>query len=947
MKLKSAHLWKPVLLIATVMTAACGGGGGGDGDGGNPVNPTTQTLSGIVAYPAIHGARVSVHDANGDLVDVATTSDENGGFTLTGLPAGDLADYQVTASGGIDTGTGENLSGIDLVLPVGMFATDTYDQLIISPLTTLVAAAMKAGASRDDAMADIAAELGLSAEDLALNPANSVAVMHNAMKVLLLRADGQAFGDIVAGLAGNDGIGENDLVAITDTAQRSRLIRHFALIDGAADVASATAAYQEALIRRTVRASLANDLAALETPDEAVINTNLHNLAVHLLANLPQGHSYLTADDVVATISSSGTLTAENLNAPAFDPSRFEVKIVDTEATFGNSLQLAFYAVENPLTGNQQLVVYDAANGTRTVVKTDIILGNRAFVFDGHTENGLEIYDSREYGILLDPNMAKETRTAPDGEGGKFEYVHYLDSALKHYDINTPANETLIFGSSAFPQALIDQGAAVLGGGYTLFNNISDAENSYVELKAFERLPDALLGESESTLLHGPVLVRMGDSAVTQGHMVGLIKGADGSTVGVLKFFEAIHKRDFYPEDATLRTRLQWCQPDLSRCDDITEAGGMGDGKFYLLGKNDNYLYLAKNGSRTLYAFDKNNRALQEVTGVAYPAVFDHKIHSDRSAAHGSGIALRSAFTNLAGAASTLSDGANAYVRINYDGDATDPVGQYRFFGDIHVYKHSQILKFTGTTGVKMFDNGDGIDHADESDAENVVGHVNLVAVANGRLFVEVGNYEAGNGGSCIPDDFGYYCSSVYYGYLNTGSTDRTELDVIMHPKHNLRYFVSRRIAPYALANRLYISTYVDNTKPYVFTLSEYDINNPGEPISVTTGRTYFTKTGQRANGIYEGTVLSWDEATGNLTNLSTGELMGAVQYGNSVIPGSPAINSVSGLTNGVPVAGIGNLFALKADPGGHRFYLVAGDVNETNGLEYVDQVPFSGWLYE
>jgi len=709
-----------------------------------------------------------------------------------------------------------------------------------------------------------------------------------------------------------------------------------------------------------VRVVLKDQMEAMTAPDNTTIDSNLNALGEHLLANMPNGHSQLSQDDVVATISSSGQLIAVdvpsdeddenpngNINNPAFDATRYTVKLVSLDASFSDTLKLAFYNVDNPLTGNDQLVVHDATTNTQKVVKTDIILGNKAFVFDGHTEGDKEVYDSRKYGILLDPSQSKETRTGPDGRGGTFEYVFYLDNAFKRYNIANPAEEALIYGSSMFPQSLSDQGMTAVAGDYTLFNNINDADNSYVELKVFESLPDTLKGELASSLLHAPIIVRLADSAMVQGHLISIVKGADGKTAGVLSFYEAVHKSGVYPEGDENRTRLQLCQPDLMVCNDVTAVGGLGDGKFFFQGENDTYVYMAKNGTDILYAYNKTDNSLSEVTGVSYPATFNHKIHTIASAAHGSGEALRSGFSNLSGSTKSLSDGENAYVRINYDGDAIDPVGSYRFLGDIHVYKHSQILKLTGTTGVKMFDNGDGIDHADDSDAENVVGHANLIAVANGRLYVEIGNYEAGNGGTCTPSSSGYGCSSVYYGYLNTGSMGTTELDTILKPKALLRYFVSRRISPYALGGKLYISTFVDSSQPYVFTLDEYDINNPSTPLNTITGRTYFIKSAQRDSGVFEGSVLSWDGSTGLLTNLSTGITMGTVNGAGSVIAGEPAINSVSGLTTGVPVAGIGNLFALKADPGGHRFYLIAGDVNTANGMEYVDQVPFSSWLYE
>ena len=962
----ASRLFRVSSVATVLLLTACGGGGSGstttstDTSSNTGSEATSQNVSGVVSDPEIQGASVILQDSSGVQIGQLVMTGDDGRFTITGAPTGDLSGYKVIATGGTDVGTGENLDGIALSLPLDLYAAGSYSSVTVSPVTSLVEAAMAAGNSLADAKTSIATQLSLAETDLSNNPSTAANVMQQSMKLMLMRSEAQAFSSIYAELNGDDGLGEGDLRGVTDENAKARLMSYFSSLETAATTDALKQAYQTAVINRTVRLSLKDQLNALMAPDNVTIDSNLQAFAQHLMANMPAGRNYLMPSDVVATLSSSGLMIAAdvpsddnddnpqgNINNSTFDATRYAVKSVNLEASFEDTLKLAFYSVDNPLTGNEQLVVHDAANNTQKVVKTDIILGNRAFVFDGHMEGDKEVYDSRKYGILLDPSQSKETRTAADGRGGNFEYAFYLDNAFKRYNIANPSEETLIYGSSMFPQPLKDQGMNVVAGDYTLFNNINDADNSYVELKVFESLPDTLRGESESSLLHGPILVRLGNSAMVQGHMISIVKGADGKTAGVLSFYEAVHKSGTYPTSDAERTRLQLCQADLSNCNDVTASGGMGDGKFFLQGENDTYVYMAKHGTDILYAYNKSDNSLSEVSGVKYPANFNHKIHTIASAAHGSGEALRSGFSNLSGSTKSLSDGNNAYVRINYDGDATDPVGTYRFLGDIHVYKHTQILKLTGTTGVKIFDNGDGIDHADESDTENVVGHANLVVVANGRLFVEIGNYEAGNGGSCTPSSSGYNCSSVYYGYLNTESTDKTELDIILKPKALLRYFVSRRIAPYAVGSKLYISTYVDSSQPYVFTLDEYDINNPGEPLSTTSGRTYFTKSAQRASGLFEGTVLSWDGATGLLTNLSTGQSMGMVNGSGSVIPGEPAINSVSGLTSGAPVAGIGDLFALKADPGGHRFYLVAGEVNHMNGMEYVDQVPSSSWLYE
>ncbi len=623
------------------------------------------------------------------------------------------------------------------------------------------------------------------------------------------------------------------------------------------------------------------------------------------------------------------------------------ITLIDTNITFSDTLNIAYYNLTNPKTGHDQLAVYDAKNNQHTVVKTDVILGKRNFVFGGSQEGDKTVYQSRKYGIFLDPAKENESRTASDGRGGQFEYSFYFDNAFKRYDIKNPATENVIFDANMLSPKLKEQGLAVMEGAFQLFNTVTDADNSYVEIKAFEKLPDVLRGESASDLLHAPILIRLSDSSHTNAHFVSTLKDTQGKVVKVLAFYDAVHKKGGYPEGDEIRQRLQICEPDLSTCAGVDRAGSDADGRFYYQTETDQYIYLTKDGSKQFYAFNKTNHTLTVVTGIEYPAVFNHKKHVVPSdLGHGNEVETLSNFSSLSGMNVSLSEGADAFLAINYDLDNKDPVGKYQFLGDIHLYKHGQVIKFNGLTGVKMFDNGDGIDQGDESDAEKAEGHINLIAYSTGRLLVEIGNYDAESAkGNCKPDENGYYCSSLKYGSLNLGTNNANQLDSILHEMPALKFFTARRIAPFAVNDKLYISLLEKQAAgrggSHEYTLHTHALTDLSE-TAVSTGRTYVTRSAKRKNGINEGEVLTWDGATNILTNLTRHTVLGNVNTSTS-----SAISSTFGRTAGIPLAGIGNLFALRADPGEHQWYLVAGETDKENGLETVDHVPFSAWLYE
>lgn len=634
-----------------------------------------------------------------------------------------------------------------------------------------------------------------------------------------------------------------------------------------------------------------------------------------------------------------------------FDEEKNEFKAtgitpINTDAVFIDSLRTAYYNLTNPETGNDQLVAYDSASGQHTVVKTNVILGGSNFIFGGEKVGDKVVYQSRDYGVFLDPALENEARTALNSRGQEFQYDFYFDNAFKRYDTANPSSEALIFDSSMLSQTLKDQGLKVMAGEYKLFNTLTDPDNSYVEIKAFESLADILRGESASSLLHAPILINFTNGGHTNAHFIATLKDSQGKVTQVLSFYDAVHTKDVYPSGDENRQRLQLCQPDLSTCQDVGSVGSNADGRFYYQAETASYIYLAKDGSNSFYAFDKANQTLTEVTGAKFPAVFNHKKHVvDTGLGHGAEVDILSDFSSLSGMRPSVSEGENAYLAINYDIDATDPIGKYAFLGDIHLFKHGQIIKFNGLNAVKMFDNGDGIDHGDDSDNEKAEGHINLIAVANNRLLLEIGNYDGVSaGGECQPDENGYYCSSLQYGFLNTDTQNATSLDGIIHSMPGLRFFTARRIAPFVSNDILYISLLAKEGgrgTSHQYTLHTHSLNDLAS-IGQSTGRTYVTLAAERMNGVNEGEVLIWDGETNILSNVTRNTTLGNVD--DSV---GTAIASTLGRTAGIPLAGIGNLFALRADPGDHEWFLLAGEADEKNSMKTVDLVPFSSWIYK
>ena len=566
------------------------------------------------------------------------------------------------------------------------------------------------------------------------------------------------------------------------------------------------------------------------------------------------------ANNHTASVSDSGMLTLTITDFTQSDSLKLSVS--DGEATSdiaitvkgheetsvsAKSFKHQFYSVTNPETSNSQIVHYDSETSQQEVIKSDVILGKKVFVMSGTKDNDKTIYSSREYGLFQDPGASFVTRTGDDGSGGTYEYKFYTDHILKAFSADDTATERLIFSGDSLPQDLKNSGINVIDSETVMHLNETDIDNSYAQIKAYSELADTIRNEVPEEMLHLPITVRLSDGAQTQGSTISLIKDTDGSTTNVLVNFIAPHKKGAYPSEAENKKRLQNCNTALTTCTDITN----GEGNYFHLTENDTHVYLTKEGSQTIYAFNKSDNSLTAVTGVEYPAKFDHHHHlislySDGG--HSTGIFLD--FFNLLNGKGKLSEGNDAYAAVNYDLDTTEKTddGPYDAYGSsyyAYVHKHAMVFKFSGTTGVKVYDNGDGIDHMDESN-ETDTGreyHLSLVAVKNGNLLVEAAKF---NGGSDCKTNSN--CITYKEGWLMTSGQTSTKTDFDNTVVGlDIPYLTANRVPPKIIGEHAYInepSGTLSSSSGRIYTtykmpITDVTIAKDDASVSATTGRMY------------------------------------------------------------------------------------------------------------
>ncbi|PIE43276.1 MAG: hypothetical protein CSA50_06235 [Gammaproteobacteria bacterium] len=653
----------------------------------------------------------------------------------------------------------------------------------------------------------------------------------------------------------------------------------------------------------------------------------------------------------VASIDADGTITYAAANYIGSD--RLVVAVSDGSNTVDAAVDITlqaepafdyqFYRVQNPdVPGTYQIVRYDPNDdneaSNQIVVKQGAILSNKVFVMSGAKTDDSVLYLKREYAVFQEQGAFEVRQTSDDPP---VEYTFYTDTVLKAFDARNANVERVIYRGSMLSDEMKAQGVSVLGNKYKLYTTESDIDDSYVQLKAFDALPDLLRSESEGEKTQLPVVVRISDSVAVVGRMITPIVNASGVVEKVL-----INELGAYTDDTvdSVAKTLKVCDPALAACTPIVGTNGA----YHLLAKNDATVYMAKEGDQTIYAYSVANDSVSAVTGVQYPAPYDGMHHQIAfNAGHG-GSGIFSNFYNMAGVVDTLSEGDQSYLLINYNLDTQDPVGEGRYsaYGsNPYVHKNAMILTLRGTQGKKVYDNGTGIDLMDESDSVEVSYNMSLAAVKNGYLLLEASKF---NGSES--KNFHYLV-----GWLDTNTeTTKTALDNAVVDK-DISYFTSIRVPPIAVGEYIYVNedSYLEGetggSANRIYNIYKMPIDNPmltkdSAAVQHVLGRMYFERSAYRTSGIYDGNVLLWNRHNnGTVLNATTGEIMGVATE-----------NVDAGITNVVAdrvgngtLAGIGGLFGLHMFTGhGATPFLASGEAAVAGSLKSVNQIE-GAWIID
>jgi len=204
-----------LILAGSLAVAGCGGGSGGNSASADSASGNV-TFGGIVTDPAIVGSSVRLVNSDGDVLSRLGQTGINGEFQLE-LDAEQAEDVAgILATGGKDSLTGLEFSGLVLTAPVD----GAGDSLIVSPLTTLL------GSMGEQELAQI---LGLSEAEIKGDPTASAKSQRASMLLselmVALRGVDDANDLIVDALAaaGTDTTGGANFIAAAERLEASEL----------------------------------------------------------------------------------------------------------------------------------------------------------------------------------------------------------------------------------------------------------------------------------------------------------------------------------------------------------------------------------------------------------------------------------------------------------------------------------------------------------------------------------------------------------------------------------------------------------------------------------------------------------------------------------------------------------------------------------------------------
>jgi len=229
-----------IVFISALFLASCGSGDSGTASG--------SKITGYVEDPGITKARVTLYGKDGNSTGRMTVTDATGYFELRMPESMNQEEFSLVVSGGVDSGTGVDFTGIEMRCSLSLF--NGIGGVVVSPVVTLLSGTLASGASIDEAKEMVALSLGLASDvDVTARPTENTELLKSSMlltKIAMeLKKSGKAdpFSDVLSGIKGKKLIDGEDIAddvldaIISDEALRNEIKAVYAVLKNSTDFA--------------------------------------------------------------------------------------------------------------------------------------------------------------------------------------------------------------------------------------------------------------------------------------------------------------------------------------------------------------------------------------------------------------------------------------------------------------------------------------------------------------------------------------------------------------------------------------------------------------------------------------------------------------------------------------------------------------------------------------
>lgn len=447
---------------------ACGGGGGGSrattSVGVDVIDPPLN--SSLVTIKCGDYTKTGVTDANGH-VDISVYQDQ----------VSDKTKCQVSTLGGVDT-DGDNFKDITMLTPLALY--DDMSNIVVSPITTLVAYTQQNGSDLNASKSKVASLLNINQEDITKKPTSDISLQKTSKilsKVALLtKTDGEKVGFEAISKS------EQNATAYLDTLETNGQITQTTSVKETINAINSSASMND-LLKQSIISNILPVLKQAYKDDSNYALANLKTLSEKIAeANKNSDGTYKSVNRYQVRKALSDVSLIPSFDANITLASSIKTILTKNESDFSTYLQDKNISISS-ING---IMLYNASSYPKILTNNAERIEYYTFSNKSHLAKILSLVENSYDDTLLNPIYAKVAYG--------FAKLGFEDEAQNMINVNIYDEYNKISGSISVAYALMQQGKTDTA--KNLLDRAYEQTKSYYNDKGAENLSsnDIFLG---------------------------------------------------------------------------------------------------------------------------------------------------------------------------------------------------------------------------------------------------------------------------------------------------------------------------------------------------------------------------------------------------------------------------------------------------------------------